>query len=586
MNKSLLAIAVASLLSPISNLHAQEASADETMVVTANRFEQNVDSLIVPVEVISKEEIELIQAKSLTEVLKRLPGIQISSNGGYGQTQSIFVRGAESDHVLILIDGVRFGSATAGGAPISAIPIGGVERIEYLRGARASLYGSDAIAGVINIITSNTRSENVLSATTGSDSYHQGQAFFSGLLTDKLHASLSLSALNNDGFSAQPTAGNEDADAYRSRDLAMTLRYQATEKSSLSINALIHDGDVEYDPADSSNEEKFHNVSAAYDYTNDQLKSKLTLSSNRENTFYPSFNGTYQTDRVAAAWDNLFSINENLKLGGGVDWYRDDVSETSTAYDETKRSNTALYLSGYYSSEQFAVESSVRADDNERYGSYTTWQLGAAYSLNETYRLSSNVGTGFKAPTFNDLYYPGAGDPNLEPEESTNYEVAVDASYEYLDLRVAAYKNDIKNLISGWPPQNIGKAEIEGVEIVGSFDTGPLSHQVILDFMDPVDKSDNSQLIRRAKQNYKWNMSYSYQQLDAELSYLYQGKRYDSGDVVLDSYSLFDVALTYNVTEAVKLRGKIANLFDEEYQLANGYNTQERSYFGTVEYRF
>ncbi|WP_327790339.1 TonB-dependent receptor plug domain-containing protein, partial [Vibrio anguillarum] len=154
----------------MSNLHAQEASADETMVVTANRFEQSTESVIAQVEVVTRQDIARIQAKSLTDVFKRLTGIQVTQNGGRGQQASIFVRGANSDQVLVLIDGIRFARAAKGGVDFSQLPIAFVDRVEYVRGARAAMYGSEAIGGVINIITvvSSDNEETVVSAGLGS----------------------------------------------------------------------------------------------------------------------------------------------------------------------------------------------------------------------------------------------------------------------------------------------------------------------------------------------------------------------------------------------------------------------------------
>lgn len=153
MKKSVVAIAVASLCTSISAVQAEEQASQDTMVVTANRFEQSIKNVITPVEVVTKEEIDSMQAKSLTEVLSRLPGIQIAGNGGVGQTQSVFVRGTNPSHVLMLLNGVRMGSATLGSANFGAIPLTGIERIEYIRGSRAAVYGADAVGGVINIIT-------------------------------------------------------------------------------------------------------------------------------------------------------------------------------------------------------------------------------------------------------------------------------------------------------------------------------------------------------------------------------------------------------------------------------------------------
>lgn len=404
MKKSILSTAVVSLISAPSFTFAQTPSQIETMVVTANRFEQSLESTTLAIDVVTKEEIDAIQAKSLSEILQRLPSIQVSSNGGYGQQQSVYVRGAESDHVLFLIDGVRIGSATSGSAAISAIPVVAIERVEFIRGSRGAVYGSDAIAGVINIITKNNRSETVLSGGVGSDSFAQGQVAVSRAINERLHLSFAANSSSADGFSAQDSVGNEDDDGFESRDLVGTLDYKINEQFTLDLQALYHEGEVEYDPADALKDEKLYNLASSLQYAGVNLDSKLQISANQDYSKDYAYSSEYQTDRTAITFSNQYSVSDTLTIGGGIDWYRDDVSKSSDNFDETSRDNTAIYLSSLYDNQTYQLEAAVRADDNERYGSNTTWQFGGGWSVTPHYRVTANAGTGFKAPTFNDLY--------------------------------------------------------------------------------------------------------------------------------------------------------------------------------------
>lgn len=591
MKKSLIATTVVSLLSAAPNLYAKSSEDVETIIVTANRFEQVVQSTALPVEVITREEIKAIQAKSLTEVLRRLPGVQTSGNGGYGQTQSIFIRGVDSKRILFLIDGVRIGSATLGSATISAIPLVGVERIEYLRGTRAALYGSDAIGGVINIITNNSRSEALVSAGIGSHNYKEGEAAVSGEITPNLNGSISASRVSTEGFSASSNDNNEDDDGYESKDIIASLSYVINDSFSVDLQTLYHEGEVEYDnPADAKKDERIANVAASLNYETEKLDSKLTLASNQDFSKNYAFNSEYQTDRKEASLVNMYKVNDTLSIGGGIDWYQDDVSESSVKYDETSRDNTALYITSYYTKKTYQLEAAIRNDDNERYGQNSTWQVGGGVYLIDDYRLTANIGTGFKAPSYNDLYYPGFGNPKLKAEKSKNYEVALEASNDLFDWRVAAYKTELDEMIAfaGTGSENIGEVEITGIEIVASFDTGPLSHDISIDIMDPENKETNKQLRRRAKESAKWNITYFSDDWQSDLSYLYQGKRYDDAQNTeeLDAYSIVDLSASYFITDAFTLRAKIANLLDEEYTLSKDYNTQERSYYASVEYQF
>ncbi|WP_117236391.1 TonB-dependent receptor domain-containing protein [Vibrio maerlii] len=607
MNKSLLAITVASLLSPTFFSHAQEVTVDETMVVTANRFEQSIDSTLAPVVVVTKDEIQSIQAKSIEEVLRRLPGIQVSSNGGYGQTASVYIRGSESDHALILVNGVRINSATTGSTAIGSLPLNGVERIEYVRGPRTAVYGSDAIGGVINIITSYTGDETELWVEGGSDNFQKYSASTANKVGEKGWIKASVNREKTDGFSAtnekyeyHDPAVDGDDDGYDHTDLMLELGFRPTDEISFKLNSNYTEGDIEYDTGEK--EQKIFSGSIVGAYKTDLLSSELILSTSRDQSSYVGSSGNYETNRNSIAWQNGYQLNSDLLLLGGVEWVNEDVSESTTEYAETSRSNLGLYTSGLYSKDKVQAEVSLRVDDNEQYGSYTTWQVGSGYKLTPIYRLSAMAGTAFKAPTFNDLYYPdscygstcypSSANPDLSPEESVNYEVALEITPTVADFRVALYQNEISDLISlsssSGKYENVAKAEIKGLELVGEFSTGDIYHSASVDVMDTENKDTGKELARRSKYSAKWNISYAYQDWHFDLSYLYRGDSYDNADnsIKLDSYSLVDFATHYYITDNFIVRGKIANLFDEEYETSYGYNTQERSYFAGLNYKF
>jgi vitamin B12 transporter len=591
MKKTLLAAAVASLLSPIYSVQAKDVAQQETLVVTASRFEQTVDSTVAAVSVVTREEIEASQATDLIEVLNTLPSVQISDTGGLGSTQSIFVRGTNSSHVLVLIDGVRTGSATSGTVNFSAIPLVAIERIEFLRGAGAAVYGADAVGGVINIITDNDRVGGEVSASVGSDNYRATNGLVAGNLNEKLHASIAVSALRTDGFSAKSAPGMEDDDGYASRSVSVNTHYQFSPKIELGALALVQKSEGEYDgysSSEGSNAKNIYNLAAHSTYTDGSYTTKLIVSASQDSTKDYYYDSLYETDRNQVAWQNQYALSTDWVLSGGIDWNDDEVTST-VDYDESSRSNIAGYLHSQFNTEQVALEAAARLDDNERYGTHNTWQLGGGYQLTSTYRILASVGTAFRAPTFNDLYYPGYGSADIEPEESTNYEVALEAGYALADIRITAYHNSIENLIgydsTTYTAVNYGEVEIQGVEFVTEFDTGAINHNVSYDYTDAKDLETNEQLIRRAKHNVKWHSTYDVANWQFGVSYLYQGKRNDSY-ATLDPYSLVDLTGAYSFANGVKLSTKLGNVFNEEYELADGYNTAERNIYATVNYRF
>lgn len=592
MKKSALAMAVASsLFSYASNSYAESDSSqtsDDTVVVTANRFEQKIDSTTAPVVVVTKQEIERIQASDLLDVLNTLPSIQIARNGSYGQTSSVFIRGTNSTHALILIDGARVGSATSGTASLSTIPLVSVDRIEYLRGPRAAVYGSDALGGVINIITDNTSKETKLSAVYGSDNYRDVKALTSGYISDQLHASLGYEFQDVDGYSVQSGAGNEDDDGYLSRNLTSNLDYKFNEQWQANLLVLLHNGRVEFDSADSFTTEQNYNVVSNVKYSADKFKSQFMVAANQDKR--DTSGNIYETLRQEVNWANQYLLSDSWIIGGGIEWYVDDVSKSSKSYDETSRYNTAAYLTTTFNYEQYDAEASVRHDDNQRYGENNTWQLGLGYRINDTYRLTANGGTAYHAPTFNQLYYPNYGDPDLKPEESKNVEIALDGSYDLVDIRLSGFRNDIDNLISGQGSSvaSYNEVIIKGAELEFDFDTGPFSHKVSYDYTDAKDKDTNHQLMRRARHSGKWNSSYSVDSWTLSMTYIYQGTRFDdtANTDVLGAYSLFDFAVSYQFDNGIKLGSKVTNAFDKDYETADGYNSAERKLYMSLDYKF
>ncbi len=605
MKKSYLAIAVVSLLSYTSFSQAQSVSSDdvETLVVTANRFEQSIKNVITPVEVVTKEEIDSIQAKSLTEVLSRLPGIQVSGGGGIGQTKSVYVRGTNSSHVLMLLNGVRMGSATLGSGNFGSIPLTGIERIEYIRGSCAAVYGADAVGGVINIITDYQKGQKLseFSVGVGSNSYRVGKVSSAGEISDKLWGKVVVNKENSDGFSASSTSGQEDDDGYENRDIVAELGGDITSKFSLRATAYYHDGHVEFDSPEESNKDVIiSNFSVGAEYTGEQVRSSLTISENtdRDKTYDTGNDGTTQTDRQTINWQNLYKFNDIYSIGGGIDWYKSDISESTSTYEKTDQSNTGYYLMGFYDTDVVQAEANIRSDDNEEYGVNNTWQLGFAWAPASGYRLTASAGSAFKAPSLNDLYYPVTcfpsygcygGNADLKPEESESAEFGFEADLDIIQFRAALYQQEIKNLIVwGNIPDNVSEARIRGIELSGSFNTGVLDHNVILEYMDPEDRETGNQLVRRSKESVKWQVSYFGEAWQLDASYRYQGKSYDDADNddKLGSYSLVDISAGYFVTDNITLRGKIENLLDKDYVVSKEYNTAERSYYATVSYQF
>lgn len=616
---------VASLL-PVAAIAAPQQT-EQTMVVTATRFAEPEASILAPVNVVTREEIEKMQPQSVIEVIRTLPGVEFSMNGGRGQSSALLVRGGSSAQTLVLVDGVRSGSVLSGSTELNQIPVTTVERIEYIRGARASIYGSDAITGVINIITRGQQGDKRHRFNAGAGSLdHQAADWSSSVdVTQQGHLKAAAGYDTEDGYNVHPVSGVNDGDkhGFLGRNAMLDYQHQLNEQLGLFGTGRWVRNTAQYDASYSSHDRKeswaenqFYQLGG--NFQQQQYQSELQVNYGRQDAFnYSDSSDRHQatyatyTDIYNSSWLNNLRLDDAWTLGSGVDWRREVLLDKSTAGDDwmtggvldyadgdISRNNTGLYALGQYQLNGISAELSGRSDDNQQYGRHNTWQAGAGWNFYQDYRLSGSYGTAFRAPTFTDLYYPGASNPDLKPEESDNIEVTVEGSAFEAFWRVTAYRNLIDNMLQ-WDPvayhvANLGAVRLRGIEAEGEFTTGFLSHRVSANFSDPEDLDSGEQLIRRSKRNYKWLTQAQWEKFDGSVSWNYQGPRYDnyydsvtyaSSRKELGGYSLWDLALGYHITSEFALQGKINNLFDKAYETAIGYPASERTYFVNLNYQ-
>ncbi len=607
MNKSLLAVAVVSLLPYASFSFAQDTSADETVVVTANRFEQKQASVLSATTVISRQEIEQYQANSLTEVLRRVPGVEIAQNGGRGHNASVFMRGTNSDHVLVLVDGVRIDSA-AGGVAINHFPLGLVERLEVIRGPGAAMYGSDAVGGVINIITRSHRGNNLKQVTAGigSNQTRKGDVVAKADVNEQGHLQLAAGFEKTDGYDIKSTQTGVDY-GYESQNLMGGYEHRFNDNWLGYVSASWFDSDVEYNSSGSvyhgfSDNQSF---TGQLNYEGAKLKSLVTLNYQQtENLDYSQSEGKDNAstraniDLTQIQWANIYQLNEYVELGGGVDGRRESLGDDALSYGSAhslageSRDTKGIFGSGKLTISDWVLEANVRHDKHDKYDEHTTWSVAAGYQLGEYHRVRASYGTAYKAPSYSDL----TTTPDLEAEESRNIEVGVSGDYSFARWNISAYDNKVDNLIiwyegsSGWYSDNVD-ARIKGLEMDVNFDTGPINHTLVAEFKDHED--DNGvQLARRAKQNYKWITSAQFGDVEVNTTYTFTGKRLDlpkteaTDEDYIPATNLWDVSVGYWVSDAFVVRTRVENLFNEQYETAVGYRSPERAYYLNASYQF
>ncbi|MBG2803805.1 TonB-dependent vitamin B12 receptor BtuB [Proteus sp. DFP240708] len=594
------------------------ANNSDTLSVTANRFQEPNSSILAPITVVEREQIERWQSNSVIDVLRRMPGIDVGQNGGIGQMSSIYVRGAESRHVLILVDGVRLNQANvSGSSDISQIPLSLVQRIEYIRGPRSSVYGSDAIGGVINILTERKTEGGTLNATMGSHGYQEYDGSIKQKVGDKTTLTAAGSYLYTKGYDVEAngnTGGHPqpDRDGFMNKSLWLGVNHDINDDVSLYARAYGFDNRTAYDAYYDSYNDMLTDTRALFSRTydggvkfnRDNYSSSLNTSYNYTKDYdYDPRYGRYgkgsrftNSEQYNVQWGNHLLLG-NGSIGGGVDWQRQSIKAGSSGFPNKEHfDNTGLYLTGQQKLGDIIAEASVRSDKHSEYGWHTTWQTNLGWEFVEGYRVIGGYGTAFKAPTLMQLYSEWGSNPDLQPEKSKQWEGGFEGLTGPLAWRLTAYRNDVNSLIQGessypYRNYNVGKALIKGVEFTGEMDTWIFHHTFNLQYIDARNKETHQRLDRRARQQLKYQLDWQVEKLDMGVTYQYIGQRTDKDygtyeNVSLGGVSIWDLTASYPITSHLSIRGRIANLFDKDYETAYGYRTPGREYFLTGSYNF
>ncbi|QEZ94018.1 MULTISPECIES: TonB-dependent vitamin B12 receptor BtuB [Proteus] len=594
------------------------ANNSDTLSVTANRFQEPNSSILAPITVVEREQIDRWQSNSVIDVLRRMPGIDVGQNGGIGQMSSIYVRGAESRHVLILVDGVRLNQANvSGSSDISQIPLSLVQRIEYIRGPRSSVYGSDAIGGVINILTERKTEGGTLNATMGSHGYQEYDGSVKQKVGDRTTLTVAGSYLYTKGYDVEANGNTggypqPDRDGFMNKSLWLGANHDINDNVSLYARAYGFDNRTAYDAYYDSYNDTLTDTRALFSRTydggvkfnRDNYSSSLNTSYNYTKDYdYDPRYGRYgkgsrftNSEQYNVQWGNHLLLG-NGSIGGGVDWQRQSIKAGSSGFPNKEHfDNTGLYLTGQQKLGEIIAEASVRSDKHSEYGWHTTWQTNLGWEFVEGYRVIGGYGTAFKAPTLTQLYSEWGSNPDLQPEKSKQWEGGFEGLTGPLAWRVTTYRNDIDSLIQGesnypYRNYNVGKALIKGVEFTGEMDTWIFHHTFNLQYIDARNKETHQRLDRRARQQLKYQLDWQVEKLDMGVTYQYIGQRTDKDygtyeNVSLGGVSIWDLTASYPITSHLSIRGRIANLFDKDYETAYGYRTPGREYFLTGSYNF
>lgn len=589
----------------------------ELVIVTPTRMSQPLDKTIADTTVLTERDIRKSGAPDVPTILRNVAGVEFSQNGGTGKSSGLYLRGTDSAHVLVLVDGVRINSATTGTTALEQLMLDQIERIEVVRGNVSSLYGSEAIGGVIQIFTKHGHGAPAVNASAGLG--NQGTRRLStgfGGAADGTDFSVQLSTFKTDGVSALNPAlvpnANPDRDGYRNNSLSANLGHAFNDDHRVSAALFGSNGNNQYDNAyglptdvNSSREQMWKFSLASDDQINESWHSKLQLADGVDqyrdftNGLPSPFGSLFQTTSNQLTWQNALRLDEGKQLLLGTESLRQKVSsDINPGYVQTARNVNSLFAgyTGQYGAHQ--AQFNLRRDVNSQYGGATTGLLGYGHALTGAWRAAAGYSTAFRAPTFNDLYYPGAGNPMLKPEHSRNIEAGVHYAESSNQFDVVYFDNRIRDLIAYsaalFIPVNVNQARMNGLELSYAGQFGDTGIKVALTSQNPRDTGTGQVLLRRAKLHDSLGLMRQLGEWQVGGEWLYSGMREDdytdpntfiTTRKMLASYNVFNLTVAYAINKATRLSFRADNLTNQNDSNVYGYNPLGRRVFVALNYQ-
>jgi vitamin B12 transporter len=578
-------------LSSIALAQARPASLTET-VVTANRTEQPISDLLSDVSVIDRETIERSGAVGVADVLARLPGVEISRNGGPGTTTSVFIRGAESRFTAVYLDGVRIDSQSTGGATWEQIPLSQIDRIEVLRGPAAAVYGSDAIGGVIQLFTRKGEAgfHPYVGVGAGNHGTRRIEAGLSGTAGEDNRFDYSLGATReiSTGFNARPLpTQNPDKDGYRQTSANARLGFRIDARQRIDATLLASDMNSQYDGSLRNNDTSFHKLrTVGLTHTGQwtdfwKTTVQATASSSRYET-EPSYYLT-KTELHNYLFQNEFRFGEHLFTATLE--RREDALQNAPI--DRSRSQNALAVGYALKHGDHTLQLHARHDDDSEFGAKNTGSAAYGYAFTPQWRATVSVGTAFRAPT---LYqrFSEYGLGSLAPETSRNVEASLRWAQGGSSASATVYRNKIENLITFGAAggcassfgcyRNTARAEYEGVTFAAAQRLAGFSLRGSLDLQDPKDEITGKQLARRSKQHGTLGADTRIASFDVGAEMQASAHRWDNAanTTRLGGYTLFNLYASTRIARDYSLVARVDNIADKAYQFANTYATPGR----------
>jgi vitamin B12 transporter len=565
------------------------------VVVTAARMPQPIATLTADLTVIDADAIAASGARSFAELLQGQPGVEIVQNGGPGSTSGVFLRGANRGQTVLLVDGLRVSSSTVGAPTLEAIPLDQIERIEILRGPASSLYGADAIGGVIQVFTRRPGPgvSGRLSGGLGTDDTRTVAGGVSATL-GAVALSLQAGHRQSDGFNATTDPSsfiwNPDRDGYDSNDVGASATLTLAPGHAASARYLRNRLDNQFDGGPGFDDRtrttlEIWQVESRNRFA-DAWTSKLTVGEAADDSVSSTAFGDYpfRTRERQYGWQH------ELALPHGTATFaverREERIDEEAGFAVTRRDTNAVVGILQLARSDHTVQANLRYDRSTQYGGQTTGAIAWGYRLAPQWRVTASYGTAFKAPSFNDLYYPGFSNPDLEPETARNVEGSVHWSGRHgewrTSARAVAWYNKVDQLIVfqcddafNCAPRNVARATLAGVTLAGDAAWRGTSMRASVDLQQPEDDATGRLLPRRARQHGSLAVGQALGSAQLVVELIASSNRYDDAENTrrLGGYAIVNVAVEWPVGHGVTLLARADNAFDKDYALAYGFAT-------------
>jgi vitamin B12 transporter len=611
------------LLALLPLLSAAPAHAEPTlasMVVTATRQPVRIAEVLADVSVIEREEIERNGQGTITELLSRQPGIQVSTNGGPGTVTNFYLRGANPNQTKVLVDGIAINSADLSGSPLRFMPLGDVERIEILRGPAATLYGADALGGVIQIFT--RRGSPGLKADGfagyGTQDTRQASAGVAGG-DARWRFRIEANHQSSDGFSAQRGARNHDADmdAYRNDGAAASLSLLPAAGHELGIALRTNAGVVHHDsgnvPADGNYDdrtrfdtEQFHFFSHNRITTDWDSQLQIGEARDEQKSFYWdawAFPTATADASVIHTRSRQFGWQNDLRLRLGqallaVERSEQTVGPRQDYGPDPEIANDSMLIGWSAAHGPHSWQLNARSDDHSRFGARNTHGLAYGYRIDRQWRMHVGYGTAFKAPSVYQMYMKSAwgnGNPDLQPEQSRNRELALSWDSGLHSASASYYLNRLHNLID-WVSdpatwigsyQNVSRARLQGLTLTYGGRFGEWTLRSSYDWLEAINQETGQQLGRRARHKALLALEKDWGPLQGSVELSGVGKRYDRNDETgaLPGYAVLNLTVRHALNRTLTLEGRLNNLLDKQFETARDYASPGFNAFFGIRYR-